>query len=304
MHLKWLGAVGLATLAMAAAAQTVRYDPVVGWPTGANSAPAYGTQPVSAAAADGKGRIFIFQRAPVPVLVFDTQGKYLRGWGEGAFTSPHGCRIDPEGNLWLTDNGDHRVLKYSTDGKLLLSLGVKGQAGEDDTHFNKPTDVAFAPGGDIYISDGYGNSRVVRMSRDGKYLGAWGKKGGGEGEFNLPHSVVVDKRGRVYVADRENARLQVFTPDGKFIEQWRDVGRPYGLFLTAEERLIVSDGIANRLSVYDLTGKRLAQFGMPGKSAGELDLPHLLTVDEKGALYVCEINGKRVQKFEQQFIGK
>lgn len=304
MCLKWLGAVGLATLAVAAAAQTVRYDPVAGWPSGGDRAPGYGTQPVSAAASDGKGRIFIFQRAPVPVLVFDTQGKYLRGWGEGAFTSPHGCRIDSEGNLWLTDNGDHRVLKYSTDGKLLLTLGVKGQAGEDDTHFNKPTDVAFAPGGDIYISDGYGNSRVVRLSREGKYLGAWGKKGGGEGEFNLPHSVVVDKRGRVYVADRENARVQVFTPEGKFIEQWRDVGRPYGLFLTAEERLIVSDGIANRLGVYDLTGKRLAQFGMPGKGAGELDLPHLLTVDERGSLYVCEINGKRVQKFEQRFIGK
>lgn len=298
-----LGILVLAACA-AAGAQTARYDAAPGWPSGGSSAPGYGLHPVSGAAADPRGRIYVFQRAPVPVLVFNRAGKYLRGWGEGAFTSPHGCRMDPQGNLWLTDSADHRVLKYSPEGKLLLTLGVKGQAGQDGAHFNKPTDVAFAPSGDLYVADGYGNSRVARFSREGKFLGEWGKRGIGEGELNLPHSIVVDGRGRVYVADRENARIQVFTPEGKFLEQWRDVGRPYGLHLTSDERLIVSDGIANRVGVYDLRGNRLQQFGMAGKNPGELDLPHLLTVDAEGALYVCEINGKRIQKFEQRFIGK
>ncbi|MGV3724475.1 MAG: peptidyl-alpha-hydroxyglycine alpha-amidating lyase family protein, partial [Actinomycetota bacterium] len=178
------------------------------------------------------------------------------------------------------------------------------QPGQDGAHFNKPTDVAFAPNGDFYIADGYGNSRIMRFSAAGKLLGEWGRKGAGEGEFNLPHSVVVDGRGRVYVADRENARVQVFTADGKFLEQWRDVGYPYGMHLTADERLIISDGRAHRVGIFDLRGKRLAQFGMPGKNAGGFDLPHLLTVDARGAIYVCEVNGKRVQKFEQRFIGK
>jgi DNA-binding beta-propeller fold protein YncE len=192
------------------------------------------------------------------------------------------------------------VLKLSSEGKLLASFGEQGKPGEDATHFNKPTDVAFAPNGDVYVSDGYGNSRVVRFSHDGKYLGAWGKKGTGEGEFNLPHAVVVDRRGRVYVADRENARIQVFTPEGKFITQWRDTGHPYGLYLTPDERLFVTDGIAHTLSLFDLNGKRLGQYGMPGKGPGEFDLPHLLTVDGEGAVYVCEINGKRIQKLIRQ----
>jgi DNA-binding beta-propeller fold protein YncE len=138
---------------------------------------------------------------------------------------------------------------------------------------------------------------VVRLSHDGKYLGAWGKKGAGEGEFNLPHSIAVDAKGRVYVADRENGRVQVFTGEGKFLAQWREVGHPYGLFLAREGTLYVADGIANTISIYDLEGKRLARWGGPGHQPGQLDLAHLLCVDDQGAVYVTEINGKRVQKF-------
>lgn len=272
------------------------FRPVTGWPSGGSAAPGYGTGAVSAVATDRQGRVFVFQRAPVPVLVFQRDGAFVRSWGAGEFTSPHGCRIDPEGNLWLTDNADHRVLKYTPEGKLLATFGTQGQAGEDATHFNKPTDVAFAPNGDFYVSDGYGNSRVVRFSRAGKYLGAWGRKGTGEGEFNLPHSVVIDRTGKVYVADRENARVQVFTAEGKFLTQWRDTGHPYGLYLTPDQRLLVTDGLANTLSVYDLNGKRLSRVGATGTGPGEYQLPHLLNVDDQGAVYVCEITGKRVQK--------
>jgi DNA-binding beta-propeller fold protein YncE len=288
------------SLGIATAQDGVRFVPDSSWPADRAKAPGYGAYAVSAAAVDAKGQVFIFQRGPVPVLVFDQAGRYLRGWGENGFSSPHGCRVDPDGNLWLTDNGDHRVLKYSPEGKLLLTLGVKGEAGDDATHFNKPTDVAFAPNGDVYVSDGYGNSRVARFTRAGKFVSAWGKKGTAPGEFNLPHSIAIDPQGRVYVADRENARLQVFTAEGKFITQWNEVGNPYGLFLTPDQRLIISDGIAHTVSVYDLQGKRLARFGMQGKEFGQLDLPHLLTMDRHGALYVCEVNGKRVQRFKPE----
>src|SRR5436190_15243210 len=206
----------LLALPLLARAGMPRYRVEPGWPAGAREAPDYGTAAVSALTTDRDGRVYVFQRATHPLLVFDRDGKYLRAWGAGLFTNPHGCRIDPEGNLWLTDNSDHRVMKFTTDGKLLASFGVKNEPGEDAAHFNRPADVAFGPEGDIYIADGYGNSRVVRLSHDGKFLGAWGKKGTGEGEFNLPHSVAVDAQGRVYVADRENARIQVFTPEGKF----------------------------------------------------------------------------------------
>ncbi|MCC2672424.1 MAG: hypothetical protein K0Q72_4896 [Armatimonadetes bacterium] len=276
--------------AIAAVGQGLAYRPVPGWPSGGAHAPGYGTAAVSATAVDRAGRIYVFQRAAEALLLFGADGAFLKTVPVGRFASAHGCRVDPEGNLWLTDNGDHRVLKLSPEGKTLASFGVQGQPGE----------VAFAPNGDVYVSDGYGNSRVVRFSHDGKYLGAWGKKGTGEGEFNLPHAVVVDRRGRVYVADRENARIQVFTPEGKFITQWRDTGHPYGLYLTPDERLFVTDGIAHTLSLFDLNGKRLGQYGMPGKGPGEFDLPHLLTVDGEGAVYVCEINGKRIQKLIRQ----
>ncbi len=280
---------------LAAAAQPLTYRPVSNWPQ--PGAPDYGTGAVSAAAIGPGGEIYVFQRTAHPMLVFSPEGKFLRSWGSGMFTNPHGCRVDPDGNVWVTDNGDHRVLKLSPEGKVLLTLGVKGVPGEDAKHFNKPADVAFAPSGEVYVADGYGNSRVVRFSRDGAFLGAWGRRGSGEGEFNLPHSVAVDRRGRVYVADRENARLQVFTADGKFLTQWRDTGHPYGLFLTPDERLFLADGRTHQLSIWDLKGHRLAQWGGLGPEPGHLRTPHLLTVDRAGAVYVAEVDGKRLQKF-------
>lgn len=281
----------------AAPSKVGEYRVEAGWPAGAKEAPGYGSAAVSAVAVDQNGEVYVFQRAPRPVLVFGRDGKYLRSWGEGMFTSPHGCRFDPQGNLWLTDNADHRVMKFTPDGKLLATFGVKGQPGEDERHFNKPADVAFAPNGDVYVADGYGNSRVVRFSRDGKYLGTWGKPGRGEGEFHLVHSVAIDRRGRVYVADRENDRIQVFTAEGKFQAQWKDVGRPFGLWMTPDQRLFVADGRDNTVSIYDLEGKRLARWGGTGDAPGQMNLAHLITVDDQGAVYVTEINGKRVQKF-------
>ncbi len=176
-------------------------------------------QATSAVAIDSRGNIYVFHRAKEPILKFDRSGKLLRAFGEGLFVSPHGMRIDDQDNLWVTDNANHTVVKLNTDGRVLLSLGVRDKAGDDTEHFDKPTDVAFAANGDFYVSDGYGNSRVVKFNREGKFLSTWGKKGTGPGEFNLPHAVQVDRLGHVYVADRENNRIQVFNDEGRYLRQ-------------------------------------------------------------------------------------
>src|SRR6266481_5580248 len=182
--------------------------------------------------------VYVFHRGKKahPLIAFDAKGKYLRSWGKGMFGNPHGLRVDREGNVFVTDNGDHQVMKFTSDGKLLFTLGVKGKAATDNKTFNRPTDIAFGKNGDFYVSDGYGNSRVVKFSKDGKYLLDWGKRGTGPGEFNTPHSVAVDSRGTVYVSDRENNRIQIFDPNGKFLRQWTHLGATQNIFITPKIR--------------------------------------------------------------------
>jgi DNA-binding beta-propeller fold protein YncE len=250
----------------------------------------------SAVATDSAGDVFVFHRAQPPVLVFHPGGDFVRSFGENLFTSPHGLRIDKDDNVWVTDNANHTITKFSHDGKVLMKLGEKDVPGEDDRHFNKPADIAFAPNGDFFIADGYGNSRVVKFDKGGKYLMAWGHKGKGEGEFNLPHAVRLDSKGNLYVADRENNRIQVFTQDGKYVRQFGGFA-PYGLFITPDDRVFVADGRANRIRVMDLNGKVITSWGSPGAKPEDFNLPHGLTVAADGSVYVTEINGKRVQKF-------
>jgi DNA-binding beta-propeller fold protein YncE len=269
------------------------YQPVAGWP---QLPPRFEFAQVSAVATDAKDRVFIAHRGPKPVMVFDRDGKFIRSWGDEHLKTPHGLRIDPDGNVWLTDIGNHVVLKFDPEGKLLLSLGKKGQAGNTPEQFDRPTDIAFTPSGDFYITDGYGNSRVLKFDRSGKLLKQWGTKGKGEGEFILPHAVVLDAKGRVYVGDRENNRVQIFDADGTFLEQWKDSGAPYGLFLSGE-RLFVADGRAGWVRVLGPDGKSLGRFGEKGTAAGQFQMPHMLCVDSHGDVYVAEVNNKRIQKF-------
>jgi DNA-binding beta-propeller fold protein YncE len=270
------------------------YQPVPNWPKLPD-----GMQfgPVSAVATDSADRVFVFHRGKHPILVFERDGKYLRSWGDEFINSAHGIRIDADNNVWITDVGNHQVLKFNPEGKLLLSLGQKGKRGDTPDRFNKPTDVAFAAGGEFYVSDGYGNSRVLKFSKEGKLLKQWGKEGKGPGEFNLPHAICVDAQGKVYVGDRENQRIQVFDPDGKFLAQWTESGAPYGMFLTRAGQMFVADGLANWIKVLDKDGKTLGRFGGPGKNLGQFAMPHMLCVDSQGAIYVAEVEGIRVQKF-------
>ncbi|HEV8379196.1 MAG TPA: peptidyl-alpha-hydroxyglycine alpha-amidating lyase family protein, partial [Tepidisphaeraceae bacterium] len=250
---------------------------------------------VSGVAINSDGDIFIFHRGQQPIIAFDKSGKFLRSFGEGT-KSAHGLRCDSADNIWATDVVNHTVTKFAPDGKVLLMLGEKGVAGEDEKHFDKPTDIAFAPVGDFFVSDGYGNSRVVKFSKEGKFLLAWGKKGIGEGEFNTPHAIRLDSKGNIFVGDRENDRVQIFDQSGKFIRSFGGFA-PFGLFITPDDTLFVADGRAHKVMKMTLEGKILDTIGKMGPEPGHFFLPHGITVDKDGAIYVTEINGKRVQKF-------
>src|SRR5436305_774723 len=196
---------------------------------------------VSAVSSDSAGNVYVFQRGKKadPLIVFDPKGKYLRSWGRGDFGSPHGLRIDKDDNVFVTDTVRHQVMKYTKTGELLLTLGTKNTAGTDDKTFNRPTDIAFAGNGDFYVSDGYGNLRVMKFSRDGKLLLTWGKPGRGPGEFQVPHSIQADSKGLVYVSDRENNRIQIFDADGKFLKQWSNLGCTQGMMILPNDDMCI-----------------------------------------------------------------
>jgi DNA-binding beta-propeller fold protein YncE len=249
-------------------------------------------------AVDRNENVYILNRGEHSLVQFDQNGKVIKDFGmDKVFGRAHGARFDAEGNLWIADDGAHIVLKLDPAGRIRMVLGRKGFSGESAEYFNRPTDIAFAANGDFYISDGYGNNRVVKFSKDGKYIKAWGKKGTGEGEFNLPHTVAVDKQGRVYIGDRENRRLQIFDAEGKFLDQWKHVGSPWGLYITEDQTLWLCDGYNNRVLKLNLDGQIQGSIGGPGRMPGQFDFAHHISVAKSGAVYVTEIKNWRVQKF-------
>jgi len=189
-------------------------------------------------------------------MKFDESGKMVKSFGAGMFVRPHGIRIDREGNVWVTDgegpdgkdpnkNGKgHQVFKFSPDGKVLMTLGRAGVAGDGPDTFNQPSAVLIEPKGDIFVADGHGgnsNARIVKFSKDGKFIKTWGKKGTAPGDFDTPHNLAMDSRGRLFVGDRGNNRIQIFDQDGKFLEEWKQFGRPSGVFIDANDTLYVAD---------------------------------------------------------------
>lgn len=211
---------------------------------------------INGIAVDAQDRIYIATRQPVPsVLVFDPDGDFITSWGKEIFQKVggiHGIKINREDEVFITDIEDHLVHQFTTDGELVMTLGERGQVGAPDMPFNRPTMAAANPEGDIFVSDGYGQFRIHRFSRDGERICSWGSQGTGPGEFALPHGINVDPRGRVLVADRENGRVQIFDQDGKFVEEWSAL-KPPDINFDSEGRVLAGD------CFFDLDGRKLAQ---------------------------------------------
>ncbi len=251
---------------------------------------------VAGVAVDSLNRVLILCRGIHPIIVFSREGEFIESWGDGIFKNAHGAYIDTEDNFYCVDSGDHTVRKFSKNGELVFTLGTE-DIPVDGKPFNKPTDIAEAPNGDLYVSDGYGNSLIHRFTADGELINSWGEPGTNPGQFNLPHGIWVNDK-KVYVADRQNNRIQIFTLEGEYIEQWTGLGRPCDIYFDKRGRIYVAE-LTHRVSILNKRGEVLARIGGENSfKPGQFVAPHCIWKDSYGALYVGEVlEGQRIQKF-------
>src|SRR5579883_1548350 len=259
---------------------------------------------VAAVAVDQADRVHVFNRSDHPMMTFDRDGNLLNAWGERLFKRAHGLHIGPDDALYCTDDGDHTVRKCTLEGKVLLEIGIPGRPAKfmSGAPFNRCTHTALSPDGDIYVSDGYANARVHKYSASGKLIMSWGDVGSDPGEFNIPHNIVTDSQGWVYVADRENHRVQVFDGNGKYETQWNNLHRPCGLFmqddvcyigeLPAHQRInIAFKNLGPRVSILKSNGQRVGRVDeRSGLPEGQFIAPHGIAVDSHGDVYVGEVS--------------
>ena len=275
---------------------------------------------------DSAGNLYIFHRAnrawpltgampgtPIAahtVLVLDAaSGKLLHSWGGGRFVMPHGLTLDHSRAVWLTDVGLHQVFKCSASGELLLQLGTAGVPGNDSLHFNKPTDIAIGPNGAVYVSDGYGNSRIMEFTPGGKFVRAWGSRGNAAGQFNTPHAIDADAQGQLFVADRENNRVQVFDSTGHFIRQYQNktFGNMCSVCAGDSGRLIMADDVSflklkhrgSDVLVADTAGEVQQRSGRSGNYNGLPGWFHDVVTDNAGNIYVGDILNNKLLKFRR-----
>lgn len=264
-------------------------------------------------AVDAAGNIYVANRGEHPLMEFRPDGTFLRYVAQGldVFLAPHSVAIGPHGNIWYVDAGTNLVVELDPATRLLMVLGKKPEAWTWETHvvqhgpvaaedFDQPTGIAFAPDGSVYITDGYGNSRVAHFSADGKFLAQWGYRGSEPGAFNTPHGVVIDPSGRVYVADRGNRRIQVFDATGRLLNVWSDVGAPWALCITPGPDPVIwsADGPAGRFYKLDLDGKVLGEFGTPGHAAGQFGWVHGIACPNANTIFAAEELNYRVQRLQ------
>lgn len=288
------------------------YEEVKGW--GPIPKPAPLAWELGRVATDAKGdTIYAFRRSDPPIVELDASGKVLKMWGDGMFVWPHGMQVDGQGNLWVTDAAvgpgagsasflapripsalaagrGHQVFKFSRTGQLLLTLGTKGVAGDGPTEFNGPADVIVGKNGDIFVADGHRNNRIVKFTKDGKFIKTWGKKGTGPGDFQEPHALALDSQGRLFVGDRQNKRIQIFDQDGRFLDQWGQYGGPSGLSITPDDTLYVTDQSRKIITVGSArTGKITAVLeGIWAEG---------VTADAKHTIYAGEVVDRSFRKF-------
>ncbi|MEW6671332.1 MAG: peptidyl-alpha-hydroxyglycine alpha-amidating lyase family protein [Thermodesulfobacteriota bacterium] len=294
---------------------TYQYELVEGWaklPAGESFID------ISSISIDRRDRVFIFNRSRHPMMVFDREGNLLTSWGAEYFTHAHGSCIGPDDAIYCTDDRNHTVAKFDDAGKVLMVLGTKNQPSDTGYRdvpdlferissitkggapFNRPTGVALSPAGEIYVADGYGNARVHKFSPDGKLLLSWGEPGAGPGQFRLPHSVFIDKRNRVWVTDRENSRIQIFSDKGKLLNQWTDLIRPQDLVIDDDDTVFISE-LCKRISIFTINGKLLARWGNERHDVRNplFISPHAIALDSRGDLYVGEVSMSNAMKVDR-----
>jgi DNA-binding beta-propeller fold protein YncE len=290
---------------VALGAETFTYHVVENW---AKLPDDWSFKEVGGVGADAQDNVYVFNRGVHPMMVFDRHGNFLRSWGEGTFPRAHGVTMGPDDTMFLSDDGDHTVRKCTLDGKILFTLGASGKPAPfmSGHPFNRCTHVAIDPrNGDFYVSDGYGNARVHKYSPNGQLLFSWGESGTDPGEFNIVHNIATDKDGWVYVADRENHRVQVFDPNGKFETQWVNMARPCGLYIDQAAGLAYigelgaaigpnAEGrkLGPRVSIYNTQGQLQARLGAEGEgeTPGRFIAPHGICIDSRGDIYVGEVS--------------
>ena len=258
---------------------------------------------IPAVAVDSQDKIYVYSRSEHPMVVFDRDGNFIDSWGDDILKDAHGIFIDADDNIYCTERDTHVVRKFTTEGELLMTLGTPDEPGAEGEPFNKPTDFALGPDGEMYISDGYGNARVHKYSPDGELIKSWGQPGTAPGEFDLPHCVRVDPRNRLMVADRENNRIQFFTLDGEYIEEWGDLLQPDTIYIDDDDLVYIAE-LGQRISIMTLDGEVISQWGSERGSTvpGEfLACPHGIWLDSHGDIYVGEVQADaRLQKFIRQ----
>ncbi len=252
-----------------------------------------------------------------PILKFDENGNLVKSFGTGMFVLPHGLSVDRAGNVWVTDGvgkdgKGHQVFKFSPDGKVLLTLGKAGVAGSGPDEFNAPSAVLVAPNGDIFVADGHGgntNARIVKFDPTGKFIKTWGRKGSGPGEFDGPHALAMDTRGRLFVGDRGNNRIQIFDQDGNFIDQWAQFSRPSGVYIDGNDVIYVADSESESVAKNHAEWKRGMRVGSakdgtvtalipdPEQHATTTSAAEGVTADAKGNIFGAEVGPKRVMKY-------
>jgi DNA-binding beta-propeller fold protein YncE len=252
-----------------------------------------------------------------PILKFDETGKLVKSFGAGVILFPHGLSVDPEGNIWVTDGlgkdgKGHQVLKFSPDGKVLMRLGKPGVAGSGPDEFNAPSATLVAPNGDIFVADGHGgntNARIVKFDKTGKFIKTWGKKGSAPGEIDGPHTLAMDSRGRLFLGDRGNNRIQIFDQDGNFIDQWAQFSRPSGVYIDKNDVIYAADSESGSVNKTRADWKRGIRIGSakdgkvtafipdPDENATTTSAAEGVTADAQGNIYGAEVGPKRVMKY-------
>ncbi len=255
---------------------------------------------------DSKGHMFVLTRGEQAFFEFDRNGAFVRAFGDRLFTRAHGLHIDRDDNLWATDVSAHVVMKLDRSGKVLLTLGTKGEAGEWDEatgsrKLDQPNDVAIGSNGDVFVVQGHtpgpkGDPRVLKFDRDGRFIKSWGGKGSGPGQFQVAHAIEIDRQGLLWVADRENQRVQIFTADGAFVREIKYAGLPCDLDI-GRRAIYMVNGFAGQLLKLDLRGNVLAALGRPGTAPGEFGEAHMVAVSRKDEVYVADTVNATLTKF-------